>query len=150
MKTLVVYFSQTGVTAKSAAEIAKILDADIAEIKTKKTYPDSYAKTLAVSGKEFITGEKVELAVAPDPAGYDVIAIGFPVWYGVCPLAINTYLKSFDFSGKIIYPFATSGGSLCVKSTKTIEKNVNGGVVKNGAIFNTVTPESVKEWINQK
>lgn len=149
MKTLVVYFSQTGVTAKSATEIAKILDADIAEIKTKKTYPDSYVKTLAVSGKEFITNEKVELAVAPDPFEYDVIAIGFPVWYGVCPLAINTYLKSFDFSGKIIYPFATSGGSTCVKSTKTIANTVKGATVKDGEIFNVVSAEKVKEWFNK-
>lgn len=149
MKTLVVYFSQTGVTKKSAQQIAKLLSADIAEIKTEKTYPDSYVKTLAVSAKEFVAKEDVRLSVAPDPADYDNIAIGFPVWYGVCPMAIVSYLKKFDFTGKTIYPFATSGGSLCVKSTKTIANTVNGATVKDGEIFNVVSAERINEWFNK-
>jgi len=115
-KTIVAYFSATGTTAKVAGKLAQTLGADIYEIKPKVPYtrPDlnwmdnNSRSSVEMNNKslrpEIITGDV-------DVSGYDTVCLGFPIWWYVAPTLINTFLEAYDFSGKKVILFATSGGS---------------------------------------
>ena len=149
MKTLVAYFSKSGQTAKVAKDIAVILDADIFEIKTEKEYPRSYIKTLAVSRKEFNTGERPALTGDVDNFdAYDRVMIGFPVWYGTCPMAVVSFLEKHDWAGKDIYPFCTSTSTSIDKSEKDIAEYA-GTTVHKGLRLKSVKAlkkEDILKW----
>lgn len=115
-QTLVAYFSASGVTAKTAGQLAQALDADLYEIRPKVAYTkkdlnwmdQNSRSSVEMKNKslrpEIITGDV-------DVSGYRTICLGFPIWWYVAPTVINTFLEAYDFSGKKIILFATSGGS---------------------------------------
>ena len=115
-KKLVAYFSASGRTAKVAEKLANELGADIYEIKPEVKYTKAdlnwmnkkSRSSVEMNDKSFrpaiITGDV-------DVSGYDTVYLGFPIWWYVAPTLINTFLESYDFSGKKIVLFATSGGS---------------------------------------
>lgn len=115
-KKLVAYFSASGVTARVAGMLADAVGADIHEIRPKFPYSktdlnwrDKQSRsTIEMNNKEFRPEiEHSDLTVEP----YDVVSLGFPIWWYVAPTIINTFLESHNFSGKKIILFATSGGS---------------------------------------
>lgn len=115
-KCLVAYFSATGVTAKAAAKLAKTASADIYEIKPEVKYTKADLNWMNKHSRSSI--EMNDKSIRPaiikgdiDLAPYDTIYLGFPIWWYVAPTVINTFLESYDFSGKRIVLFATSGGS---------------------------------------
>ena len=109
MKTLVAYYSKSGTTEACAKKIAEILGADTFAIRTAKEYPKSYLKTLKVSRAEFKNDERPEIiGKVENMDEYDKILVGFPVWFGTCPMAVATFLEQYDWAGKEIYPFCTS------------------------------------------
>ena len=115
-KTLVAYFSASGVTARAAKEIADAVGADLYEIRPAEPY--SQADLNWMDKKSRSTVEMNDPACRPAIAGavehmeqYDTVFVGFPVWWYVEPRIVDTFLESYDFSGKTILPFATSGGS---------------------------------------
>lgn len=113
---LVAYFSASGVTAKAAWKLAEASGADIFEIKPEIPYTRADLNWMDKKSRSSIemNNPPSRPAIAeqlPDMEKYDIIFVGFPIWWYVAPTIINTFLESYDFSGKTIIPFATSGGS---------------------------------------
>lgn len=108
VKILVAYFSNSGTTERMASEISTELNADLFEIKPKEAYSNIYTQ----GNNEIRNSARLELAETVDNMDeYDVVFVGFPVWWHATPAVINTFLESHDLSGKLIIPFCTSGGS---------------------------------------
>lgn len=123
MKILVAYFSRTGEnysvgyiekgnTHIVADIIAEQTGGDIFEIRTVTSYPDDYDECTKVAKQEQDENARPELvATVENMDDYDVIFLGFPNWWGDMPMAVYTFLESYDFSGKTIVPFCTHEGS---------------------------------------
>ena len=114
--TLVAYFSASGTTARVAKDLAGAIGADLFEIAPAEPYSaaDLNWNDKASRSSVEMNDESCRPAIAAkvnDMAAYDVVFVGFPVWWDVEPRIIDTFLEAHDFSGKTIVPFATSGGS---------------------------------------
>ena len=141
MKKLVAYFSATGTTRKAAERLAKAVGADLFEI--KPAVPYTHADLNWHNSHSRSSVEMNDPASRPEIAErfdrmdeYDVVYIGFPIWWYVAPTIINTFVESYDFSGKTILPFATSGGSGMGKTVEVLKllspkANWNPGVMVN-------------------
>lgn len=107
-RILVAYFSHTGTTKGVATEIASRTGADLFEIRPEKAYGNVYAE----SNREIRKNERPALSGAVDDmSAYDVVFVGFPIWWHATPAPINTFLESYDLTGKLIIPFCTSSES---------------------------------------
>ena len=152
---LVTYFSASGITEKVAKNLAEALGADLFEIKPKEAYTKadlnwrdkesrSTIEMKNPASRPEITG-KVE-----DMCKYDTVFVGFPIWWGVAPRAVNTFLESYDFKGKTIIPFATSGGSGYGKANEVLKASCQDAKILDGEILKPdVTVEELKEWIKK-
>ena len=115
-KILVAYFSASGVTARAAEEIAQAVGGDLYEIRPAQPYT---AADLDWTNKQSRSSlEMTDPACRPAVAGavadmarYETVFVGFPIWWGVEPRVVDTFLEGYDFAGKVMIPFATSGGS---------------------------------------
>ena len=139
-KTLVAYFSVSGVTARVAKKMADAMDADLYEIRPVQPYTD--ADLDWTDKKSRSTAEMNDPACRPEIAGtvenmeqYDTVFIGFPIWWYVEPRIIDTFLERYDFSGKTLIPFATSGGSGISKAEKSLLAHCPNAVWKKGAVL---------------
>ena len=115
-KKLVAYFSASGVTAKVAEALAEAIGADVFEIEPKVPYTEADLNWMDKNARSTIEmndpASRPEIAVKRDNMkDYDTIFVGFPIWWYVAPTIINTFLESYDLTGKTLIPFATSGGS---------------------------------------
>ena len=152
-KTLVAYFSAEGTTAKVAKKLAEATKADIFEIEPEKAYgakdldwtdPNSRSSR-EMRDKEYRPAIKNRV---DNMAEYGVIYVGFPIWWYVAPTIINTFLESYDLSGKTVIPFATSGGSGMGNTNSELEKSCKGATLKEGKRFKSdVTEEELKKWV---
>ena len=151
-KTLVAYFSASGVTGKVAKNLASAIGADIYEIRPVKAY--SKADLNWMDKKSRSSVEMNDRSSRPAIAGkvdqmsdYTVIFVGFPIWWYREPSIIDTFMEAYDFSGKTIVPFATSGGSGLGDSAKNMQALAKGSKVENGKRFgrNASTSE-LKNW----
>ena len=148
-KILIAYYSKTGNTKRAAEEIAKMTGGTLHRIVPQKSYPDSYFATVAVAKWESLKGEKPALANKVEGiGGYDKILVGFPIWWFGCPQLIKTFMESYDFDGKKVYPFCTHGGSGPKNSTRDIKAICPGADVKDcfDATKN-LNEAAVKEWL---
>ena len=146
-KVLVTYFSASGVTAKTANKLAKEVDGDVFEIEPKEKYTSADLNWMDKKSRSSV--EMNDPASRPEIAKqvenmdmYDTVLVGFPIWWYVEPKIIDTFLDSYDFSGKTVIPFATSGGSGIKNVEKNLQKeypNINWG---KGKLLNG----SVKAW----
>jgi len=132
-KVLVAVFSASGVTKKVGEEIARIAGADFYEIVPKALYTGADLNWMNKKSRSSVEmndpSARPEIAGdALDMAEYDTVIIGFPIWWGIAPRIIETFLESYDFSGKTIVPFCTSGGSGVGRSDTALHKNVSGDV----------------------
>ena len=152
-KKLVAYFSATGRTAKVAKLLAEVLGADIYEIQPKVPYTKAdlnwlnkkSRSSVEMNNKTFrpeIAESNVQI---PD---YDVIFLGFPIWWYVAPTIINTFLESADFSGKKIILFATSGGSKFGKTAEELKVSVSADteIIEGKLLNGRQSIASVKTW----
>ena len=153
-KTLVAYFSASGTTAKVAEMLAKAANADIYEIKPAVLYTradlDWMNKKSRSSVEMSDKSSRPKLAdKSADIAGHDTILLGFPIWWYVAPTIINTFLESYDFSGKKIVLFATSGGSGFGKTVESLKGSVSTDAqIIDGRILNGKLSESeLKAWV---
>ena len=144
MKSLVTYFSaEFGATKNLAEQLAASLGADLFEIKPEKPYTKAdlkYTNPLARCNREKV-GRK-EVPVSGSVSGwedYDTVYIGFPIWYGSAPNVVNTFCKQYDWTGKEIYIFATSGGSGIGKTAEKLEPFVKGGRVADAKKVNGIS-----------
>ncbi len=133
MKTLVAYFSASGYTASLAKRVAQAADADLFEIKPLQPYTDAdlkWTNPLARCNKEKIGKKDVPVAGRIENFDqYDMIYIGFPVWYYAEPNIIDTFVKGYDFSSKKVALFATSGGSDISKAPGKLQPLMKGEIV---------------------
>ena len=126
-KILVAYFSCTGTTEKVAEAIAETTGGKLYRITPAKAYTSAdldWQNKKSRSSVE-MADDKSRPALggeAIDPKDYDVIFIGYPIWWNLCPRPVNTFLEKYDFSGKTIIPLATSGGSSIANSVKQLKK----------------------------
>lgn len=139
-KKLVAYFSASGVTKKAAEKLAKEQGADLFEIRPVQPYTDAdlnWNNSQSRSSVEMKdSSSRVEIAArVPDMAGYDEIFLGFPIWWGVAPHIINSFLEDYDLTGKTITPFATSGGSGYGRSNEELKPSAPGAVWNPGKMI---------------
>lgn len=131
MSTLVTYFSAEGTTAKVAKEYAEKIGADLFEIVPEVPYSTSdirWVNPLARCNREQIGGKDVPVSGKIEDFGkYDTVYIGFPIWYGQAPRVVHTFCKGYDWTGKNIHIFATSGGSGIGKTAEKLQPSVAGG-----------------------
>ena len=128
-KKLVAWFSASGVTAKVAQELAAVENADCFEIKPEAPYtPEDLDYTNRQSRSTLEMRDPncrpATLGLVENMAQYDVVFVGFPIWWGREPSVVDTFLTSYDFSGKRIVPFCTSGGSGIGKTAERIQQLV--------------------------
>ena len=130
MATLVTYFSAEGTTAKVAKEYAEKIGADIFEIVPQERYTKAdinWVNPVSRCNREQM-GHKdvpVEGRIA-DFEKYDTVYIGFPIWYGQAPRVVYTFVEGYDWSGKTVHAFATSGGSKIGKTAEKLEPSLKG------------------------
>ena len=140
-KTLVAYFSASGTTARVASELASAIGADLYEIEPKAPYTaadlnwnDRTSRSSVEMNDEHC---RPEIATAVDDMdAYDTVFVGFPVWWYVEPRIIDTFLESYDFTGKTIVPFATSGGSGLGKAPQRMQQIAASSMVVAGKLLN--------------
>ncbi len=132
MKTLVAYFSASGYTASLAKRMAQAAKADLFEIKPVEPYTDAdlkWTNPLARCNREKIGKKNVPIAERVENFDeYDMILIGFPIWYYAAPNIIETFVKSYDFTGKKVALFATSGGSDITKAPAKLRPLMKGEI----------------------
>jgi flavodoxin len=139
-KKLVAYFSASGITKKAAEKLAKEQAADLFEIRPVQPYTDAdlnWNNSQSRSSVEMKdSSSRVEIAArVPDMAGYDELFLGFPIWWGVAPHIINSFLEDYDLTGKTITPFATSGGSGYGRSNEELKPSAPGAVWNPGKMI---------------
>lgn len=152
-KTLVAYFSTSGVTARLAEKVAKVVNGDLYEIVPAKPYTaadldwtnDKSRSSVEMKNKSFrpeISGK------AENMSDYDTIYLGFPIWWYVAPTIVNTFLESYDLSGKTIIPFATSGSSGMGGTNAELKDSCKGAVLKEGKRFSSdATEKEIETWV---
>ena len=150
-KKLVAYFSASGVTAGVAKKLADAAGADLYEIRPKVPYTRAdlnWNDNSARSTVEMQNRTHPELADKnADISGHDVIFLGFPVWWYVAPTIINTFLESYDFSGKTIILFATSGGSGFGNTVAELRPSAPNANIREGRVFRrNVSSEELKKF----
>ena len=153
MKALVAYFSATGVTAKAAKALAGAVGGDLYEIKPAVPYSAADLNWMDKGSRSSVemrdARSRPALAAADAPVGgYDVIFLGFPVWWYVAPTIVNTFLEAYDFTGKTIVLFATSGGSGLGKSAAGLRASAPGAKIMDGRLLNGRLNEAeLKAWV---
>ncbi len=130
---LVAFFSASGVTAALAQRLSRAAGADLFEIKPAVPYTSADLDWTNASSRSSVEmknpASRPEIAEKlPSMADYDVVFLGFPIWWYVAPTIINTFLESYDFSGKTIAPFATSGGSPMGRTLEILRPLCNASV----------------------
>ena len=153
MKALVAYFSaESGRTANAAKSLAAAIGADLFEIKPEKPYTSSdlnYMNPLARCNREHITKKQVPVSGKVENfVEYDTVLIGFPIWYGCAPNVVNTFCKEYDFTGKKVAAFATSGGSGIGKTAEKLKPYVSGADVIDAKLMNGVDRDTLKRWVD--
>ena len=154
-KKLVAYFSASGVTAKLAKNLAEAAGADIYEIRPEEPYTNADLNWQNKNSRSSVemNDKSFRPSIADTDANiadYDTIFVGFPIWWYVAPTIINTFLEAYDFSGKTIILFATSGGSGMGNSAKELRLSVSdSAVIKDGKRFSAnASVSELKDWVN--
>ena len=151
-KKLVAFFSASGTTKKAAEMIAEAAKADLFEIEPKIPYTkadldwmDKKSRSSVEMSDKKYRPEMIEKEM--DTSTYDEIILGFPIWWYVAPTIINTFLEAYDFSGKKIVLFATSGGSGFGNTVKELQPSAPDAVITEGRLLNRGTKQEIRPKI---
>ena len=129
-RTLITCFSAGGTTARVAKELASAIGAELFPIRPVKPYTEAdlnWRNPLARCNREKIGRKDVPVAGSAEAfEKYDTVVIGFPIWYGAAPNVVNTFCKGYDWTGKRVFAFATSGGSGIGKTAEKLKPYVKG------------------------
>lgn len=153
--TLVVYFSGTGNTKRVGEDIASIMSASTFEIVPQNPYSSDdldYTNPESRVNKEHLDESlrnvPLETTEVPNWESFDNVFIGYPIWWGIAAWPVDTFVKANDFTGKVIYPFATSASSSIGSSVSFLERMANGGEWKEGHRFaSSAFRSAVESWI---
>ena len=162
-KILIVYFSWSGNAKALAGQIAEDTGGDLFEVKTATPYPADYKECDKVAKQEFESNSRPAiLGSISNMEQYNRIFLCYPNWWGTLPRAVFTFLEAYDFSGKIIYPLITHGGSRFQNSLDDIRKVIPGAVISEGLDVNSFNDNplegpnvsipniDVTSWLNRK
>lgn len=153
-KVLVAYFSATGTTAEAAEKLAKVTGGELYQIVPEKSYTsadlDWHNKQSRSSvemndpkSRPALKGKKENMTV------YNVIYIGYPIWWGTTPTLIKTFIESHNLKGKTVIPFATSGGSDISKSVEDLKNTYPDLNWKEGKLLNRTSEKDIREWTDR-
>lgn len=150
-KRLVAYFSASGVTKKMAQRLAEAAGADLFEICPAAPYTQADLDWTDKKSRSSVEmndpASRPEIAkTLPNMSDYNTVFLGFPIWWYVAPRIINTFVESYDFSGKTLVPFATSGGSKMGKTVEELNRLCPDANWKNGKMLNNVTDKELADW----
>lgn len=153
-KKLVAYFSASGVTKAAAEHLAKWAGADLFEIKPKTPYTredldwtDKKSRSSVETNNPDCRPEIADTLANMDE--YSTVFLGFPIWWYVAPKIINTFVESYDFSGKTVIPFATSGGSGMGKTCEVLKSLCPAANWINGNVVNGMPDKEMEHWLSQ-
>jgi len=151
-KKLVAYFSASGTTKKVAEMIAESAGADLFEIEPKVAYTkadlnwmDKKSRSSVEMNDKKIRPEMVNTPL--DVNAYDEIILGFPIWWYVAPTIVNTFLETYDFSGKKIVLFATSGGSGFGNTVRELQPSAPEAHIVEGRLINGASRQEINDWV---
>lgn len=155
-KTLVVYFSASGNTENAANYIAKATNGDLFELVPKKEYTDADLNWRDESSRvnyehDNESARNIELvsSTVDNWDEYDVVFIGYPIWWGIAAWPVDTFIKANDFTGKTVIPFCTSTSSGLGQSGELLKEAAGTGNWLDGERFQSgVTESEVAEWVN--
>lgn len=153
-KSLVAYFSATGNTAKLAKCLSEAIGADLFAIKPAEVYTEADLDWHDKSSRSSLemndnTARPEIVEKVGNMNEYDTVFVGFPIWWYTAPRIINTFLESYDFSGKTVIPFATSGGSEMEDISDKIKTSCDSKAdFKSGKRFSDYNAETIKNWID--
>lgn len=151
-KVLIVYFSATGTTARAAEKLANVTGGELYAITPAQSYTDadldwhdkqsrSSVEMNDPKARPALGGKKL------NTSGYDVIFLGYPIWWNLAPRIIDTFIESHDLKNKILIPFATSGSSTIANSVATFKKSYPELNWKEGKLLNRMSENDIREWI---
>ena len=154
-KVLVAYFSASGVTKGVAQQLAEVTGGTLHEIKPAQPYTDadldwhnkqsrSSVEMQDKSSRPAITDKLKNMQ------DYDIIYVGFPIWWYTCPTIINTFMEAYDFKGKTVIPFATSGGSSIKKACEDLKAAYPDVNWKEGKLLNRATKKDLEDWVKKQ
>ncbi len=153
-KTLVVYFSATGNTERVAKMIATAAQADLYKIQPAKGYTSADLDWHNKSSRSSV--EMNDAKTRPELSGsvsnwadYTTVYLGYPIWWDQAPRIINSFIESYDFSGKVVIPFATSGSSSISHSAQELKKAYPSINWQKGKLLNGVTQTDISNWIQK-
>lgn len=153
-KILVAYFSATGTTARAAQKVAAATGGELYAITPAQLYTDAdldWHNTRSRSSVEMndpkarpvLGGKRL------DVSDYDVVFIGYPIWWDLAPRIIDTFIESHDLTGKMVIPFATSGSSSIANSAATLKRTYPALNWKEGRLLNRTGEKTVRTWIDR-
>ena len=151
-KTLVAYFSASGTTRKIAEMIAEVGDFSLYEITPKELYTNDDLNWMNKKSRSSVemSDKKIRPQITDTDAHikeYDTIILGFPIWWYVAPTIVNTFLEKYDFSGKKIVLFATSGGSGFGNTVKELKPSAPGAEIVEGKLLNRANKQEIEKWV---
>ena len=153
-KVLVAYFSTTGTTKAAARQLAEVAGADLYEIKPEHPYTDADLDWQNKQSRSSV--EMQDKHSRPAISGkllnmheYNVVYVGFPIWWYTAPTIINTFLETYDFKGKTVIPFATSGGSSIQKACADLEAAYPEVNWKEGKLLNRTSKGDLQKWVER-
>ena len=154
-KKLVAYFSASGITAKVAERLSESIGADLHEINPKVRYTEADLDWRDKNSRSSVEmsnpASRPEIErIRENMADYETIYVGFPIWWYIAPTIINTFLESYDLTGKTIVPFATSGGSGMGKTIEMLQPSCKGATLVEGKLFKSdVSKQELTTWADQ-
>jgi flavodoxin len=151
-KVLVAYFSASGVTEGVAKQLADVTGGDLHKIQPEQPYTDadldwrdkqsrSSVEMQDKNSRPAITNKLTNMQ------DYDMVYVGFPIWWYTCPTIINTFMESYDFKGKTVIPFATSGGSSIKKACEDLKAAYPDVNWKEGKLLNRASKQELETWV---
>ena len=149
-KVLVLYYSQSGTTQAVAEELQRQLDANLERIEVAVPYDGDFQATIDRSRKEMESGELPELnPLRANLADYDVIFLGYPIWFGTYAMPIATLVKENDFAGKTVIPFCTFGSGGLNSSTKALKEALPQADIRQGYGIRQARIEAAPKELNR-
>ncbi len=151
-RILVAYFSATGTTAEAAEKLAQVVEGELYAITPVKAYTNADLDWHDKQSRSSVemNDPKARPAIKSQKgkiADYDVVFIGYPIWWGLAPRIVNTFIESHDLKGRTVIPFATSGGSGIANSVAELQKAYPGLNWQEGRLLNRTDEQTVRQWV---
>lgn len=147
---LIAYFSQTGTTKAVAEKIQKLTGGDLLRIREKNKYTSNYNKLTQIAKKELKRKAKQDITTeARNMKSYDVVYVGYPIWWGTTPRVVNSFLEKYNLKGKTVIPFCTSGGDDIDGSLADLKRSCKGANFKEGYTADYGSKLEIRKWLTK-